>query len=189
MTYALIDPPQAEALTLGQVKAHLRIDTPAEDGLLQQLIATAREHLERETGLCLLRQKLRLYLDRWPKDGVIQIVRGPVQAIDAVTVYGSDGTPLRLSLNDHLLDGQARPARLWLKCPPEPGRAVNGIEIDFTAGFGESGADVPDPLKRAMLMHIALMHSHRGALSPEQQPGGVPEGYERLLAAYRMRRL
>ncbi|MFD1746546.1 head-tail connector protein [Rhizobium helianthi] len=189
MTYALIEPPQAEVLTLGQVKAHLRIDTSAEDDLLQQLIATAREHLERETGLCLLRQKLRLYLDRWPKDGVVQIIRGPVQAIDAATIYEADGKPVNVSLDDHLLDGQARPARLWLRSPPLPGQAVNGIEIDFTAGFGESGAEVPDPLKRAMLMHIALMYAYRGVLAPEQQPGGVPEGYERLLAAYRMRRL
>ncbi len=30
---------------------------------------------------------------------------------------------------------------------------------------------MPDPLKRAMLTHIALMFAHRGALSPEQQRG------------------
>ncbi len=33
MTYALIDPPAAEALTLGEVKAHLRLDGTQEDAL------------------------------------------------------------------------------------------------------------------------------------------------------------
>lgn len=189
MTYALLVPPAAEALTLADVKAHLRLDGTEEDTALAQLIATAREHLERETGLCLIEQKLRLYLDRWPGDGVIQIARGPVQAIDAVTVYGADGTASHPSLQDHLLDGKMRPARLWLRDPPVPGRAMNGIEIDFTAGYGQAGTDVPDPLKRAMLTHIAMMFAHRGALSPEQQPGAVPDGYDRLVAPFRLRRL
>jgi hypothetical protein len=26
-------------------------------------------------------------------------------------------------------------------------------------------------------------------LSPDQQPAGIPDGYERLIAAYRLRRL
>lgn len=189
MTYVLISPPLAEVLTLGEVKAHLRLDADAEDGLLVQLMATAREHLERETGLCLLAQTLRLYLDRWPKSGVIQILRGPVQAIEAVTVYDAEGVAQAVTLDNHLLDGLTRPARLWAQLPVQPGQAINGIEVDFRAGFGESGADVPDALKRAMLMHVALMYSHRGALALDQQPGGVPEGYERLVSPYRMRRL
>jgi uncharacterized phiE125 gp8 family phage protein len=189
MTYALTQPPGAEPLTLAQVKAHLRLDHADEDALLADLMRAAREHLERETGLCLIRQGLRLYRDRWPRGGVIEILRGPVQAIEAVTVYDGDGTPCDVSLADHLLDGKSHPARLWLRDPPAPGRAVNGIEIDFTAGFGEAGADVPGPLVRAMLIHIGFMYGYRGVLSLEQQPAGVPDGYERLIAGQRMRRL
>ena len=51
MTYALIHPPQAEPLTLADVKAHLRLDSGDEDTLLAALIRAAREHLERTTGL------------------------------------------------------------------------------------------------------------------------------------------
>lgn len=79
MTYALIHPPQAEPLTLAEVKAHLRLDGGDEDALLAALIRTAREHLERTTGLCLIRQTRRLYLDRWPPSGMILIGKGPVQ--------------------------------------------------------------------------------------------------------------
>jgi uncharacterized phiE125 gp8 family phage protein len=189
MTYALTTPPFAEPLTLAEVRAHLRLDQSDEEELLSALIKTACEHLERETGLCLIRQTWRLYLDQWPRDGIIRISRFPVQAIHTVTVYGADGTAVEVSLEDHLLDGQGRPARLWLRSPPQPGQAVNGIEIDFSAGFGEAGADVPDTLKRAMLVHIAHMFAFRGVVSPDQQPAGVPDGYERLIAPFRMRRL
>ncbi|MGG2476239.1 head-tail connector protein, partial [Rhizobium sp. BR5] len=86
MTYALIHPPQVEPLTLAEVKAHLRLDTAEEDALLAALIRTAREHLERTTGLCLIRQTWRLYLDRWPPNGVILIGKGPVQVIETIVV-------------------------------------------------------------------------------------------------------
>lgn len=189
MTYALIQPPLAEPLTLAEVKAHLRIDHGDEDALLLALAKTARQHLERETGLCLLQQRLRLYLDAWPAGGVITIDRGPVQAIVSVTVYGATGTPTTVSLQDHLLDGASRPARLWLRNPPAPGRMLNGIEIDFTAGFGQAGADVPGALTRAMLIHTGFMYGFRGVVSPDQQPAGIPDGYERLIGSFRMRRL
>ena len=189
MTYAVIEQPSAEPLTLVEVKAHLRLDHPDEDELLNGLIVVARQSLEAETGLCLMRQRLRLYLDRWPRNGMIQLLRGPVQSLDAVTVYDADGTPLSVPVADHLLDGDSRPARLWLRDAPEPGQAINGIEIDLTVGFGEAGADVPGPLIRAMLIHVGHMFAFRGTLAIDQQPAGVPDGYERLIAGHRMRRL
>jgi uncharacterized phiE125 gp8 family phage protein len=189
MTYALITPPSAEPLTLAEVKAHLRLDGADEDALLLSLVATARAFLERETGLCLITQTWRHYLDQWPGDGVIRIVKSPVQAVQTVRVYDSEGAAADVSLEGHLLDGEGRPARLWLGNPPAPSRAVNGIEIDFSAGYGEAGTDVPDTLKRAMLIHVGHMFAFRGVLSPSQQPAGIPDGYERLIAPFRMRRL
>ncbi|MGI2035310.1 head-tail connector protein [Rhizobium panacihumi] len=189
MTYILATPPTAEPITLAQVKAHLRLDDVHEDALLASLITTARGHLERETGLCLLSQTWRLCLDAWPHDGILRIVKYPVQAIENVTVYDHAGAPLEVSLEDHLLDGEGRPARLWLRQTPVPGQVMNGIEITFVAGFGETGVDVPDGLKRALLLHVAHMFAYRGVVSLEQQPAGVPDGYERLIASYRLRRL
>lgn len=189
MTIAELLPPAAEPITLAEAKAHLRLDTGEEDALVTALIRVAREHLEAATGLCLISRPLRLYLDDWPENRVIQIARGPVQAIDTVTVYDGDGAPVEVDAGGHVLDGTARPARLILAEKPATERALNGIEIDFTAGFGETGADVPDVLKRALLLHVAAMFELRGALSPGDQPATVPAGYDRLVAPYRMRRL
>lgn len=189
MTIAELLPPAAEPVTLAEAKAHLRLDTSDEDGLLTALIRTARLHLEAETGLCLIARPLRLYLDGWPEGRVIPIVRGPVQTVETVTVYDALGMPVEVDASGYLLDGAARPARLVLPARPATERAVNGIEIDFTAGFGESGADVPDTQKRAMLLHVAAMFELRGVLALDDQPGAVPQGYERLVAPHRLRRL
>ncbi|MBB4954489.1 putative phiE125 gp8 family phage protein [Agrobacterium vitis] len=188
MTITTLTPPTVEPLALTDVKAHLKIDTNDEDDLLTSLITTARQHLEAETGLCLMTQKLRLYLDDWPDGEVIQLAKAPVQTIDAVTVYDENGNAVQASLHDHLLDGQARPARLWLRNPPLPGRPINGIEIDFTAGYS-TATDVPDTLRRAMSLHVATMYAYRGVVAPGDQPAALPLGYERLIAPFCRRRL
>jgi uncharacterized phiE125 gp8 family phage protein len=189
MTYVRITPPVAEALTLAETKAHLRLDMSDEDALVAGLIAVARDHLERSTGLCLMTQGWRLYLDSISEDGVIPIARGPVQTVESVAVYDEAGEATAVSLEGHVLDGIRRPARLMLVQGVRPGRAVNGIEIDFIAGFGATATDVPDTLKRAMLTHIAAMFSCRGLVGLDQQPAVVPEGYDRLIAPFLIRSL
>lgn len=189
MTYSLIAPPSAEPLSLVELKAHLRIDGGTEDTLVQSLIRVAREHLERTAGLALISQGWRFYLDRWPESGVIAITRGPVLSVDVVRAYDELGEESEIALTGHVLDGICRPARLWLRTRPDTRQAINGIEVDFTAGFGEAGEDVPDMLKRAMLIHAAHMYEFRGAIPVEMQPAGVPDGYDRLIAPFLMRRL
>lgn len=184
MTYSQISAPGVEPVTLAEAKAHMRLDGGDEDALVTALIGVARGYLEHTTGLLLITRGMRLYLDRWPKSGIVRIAHGPVRRIDAVTVYDGEGAPRAVALAGHRLDGFGRPARFWLADPPAPGRCQNGIEIDFTAGFGDSGADVPDELKRALLMHVALMFSYRGAVAPADQPAAAPAGYDRLVAPY-----
>ncbi|WP_426123455.1 head-tail connector protein [Pararhizobium sp. PWRC1-1] len=184
MTITELAPPLGEPLTLAETKAHLRVEISADDALITGLIRTVRDHLERQTGLSLLMRTFRLYLDDWPLSRVIQIGMGPVQTIDAVTVYDADGMPAPVNAAGFVLDGQTRPARLILPQQPQPGRPINGIEIDFTAGFGVTGADVPDTLKRALLLHAALLYEFRGAVSIDNQPAAVPAGYDRLIAPF-----
>lgn len=189
MTIAELAPPGAEPITLAETKAHLKLDHAVDDELLASLLKVAREYLEHETGLALISRRFRLYLDAWPEARVIQIAKGPVQVIETVVVYDDAGVAAELDLFGAVLDGNARPARLVLPALPAPGIPLNGIEIDFLAGFGEAGTDVPDTLKRAMLIHVAAMYELRGVVPLDGQPGAIPQGYDRLIGPFRMRRL
>ncbi|MGJ8570620.1 MAG: head-tail connector protein [Hoeflea sp.] len=183
MTLIKTDPPLAEPVTLAELKAHLRIDATDEDDLLEGLIRVARAHLETLTGTALMTQGFRLALDDWPRDEVIQLMKTPVQTIDAILVYDADGVAQDQDLSGLLLDATAKPARLVISGRLHPAQPINGIEIEFTAGFG-AATDVPPELKRAILTHAAYLYEFRGAVTPDMQPAAVPSGYERLIAPW-----
>jgi uncharacterized phiE125 gp8 family phage protein len=181
--------PEGEPLSVAECKAYLRIDHGDDDALIGGLVRAAREEVERHTGTALLAQDWRLTLDRWPRLGRVTIPLHPVSEILSVTVYGDEGEGSLVDPASYRLDPRSRPARLHFSDWPAPAIVMNGIEIDFRAGFGEAGTDVPDLLKRGMMLLVAHWYEFRAAHGAADQPVSLPEGFSRLVAGYRSRRL
>ena len=182
MPTILISPPVGEPVSLAEAKAFLRVDHDDEDALIGALVSAARLQVENATGRALMSQGWRTVLDAWPARRVVRIARSPVAAIDAVTVYDDQGAASVLDPGDYRLDTASRPARLVIDAAaPSPGASVNGIEIDFTAGFGTAG-DVPAPLVLAIKRLVAHWYENREAT----QDGDVPGPVAALIAPYRL---
>lgn len=181
--------PDVEPVTLADAKAALRIDHSSEDDLISSLIRAAREEVEATTGLAMIDQDWRLVLDGIPPNGLVLLRRGPIRALTAVTAYGADGEASLIAATDYQLDALSRPARLHFDTAPGDLRTLNGIEIDFTAGHGEAATDVPDLLKRAVLMLVSHWFEFRTSFGADQQPVSMPDGYSRLLSSFMSRRL
>lgn len=194
MSAALITPPAIEPVTLAEAKAHLRLGAEAgpEDDLIAALLVAARIHVERATRLMLIAQTWRLYRDDWPDGGVLTLRLNPVIGIGAITVYDGDGAPRELPATAYRLDAAARPARIALVGSSgllTPGVAINGIEIDVTAGYGASGIDVPQPLRLAIMMLATRWFETRDGFFSDDVPGDVADAFEALIAPYRVVRL
>lgn len=186
MTLTRIAAPAAEPVTLAEAKAHLRVTDAGEDSLISSLIKAAREEVEQSTGLALIAQDWRLYLDNWPPSGLVRLRRAPVQSVIQVTVYDNLGNPQTVVPPAGNLDRVNQPARFVMPDGLKaPGRAMNGIEIDFRAGYGVTGVDVPDGLKRAILLLVAFWFEHRGAQNAAGPDALWPEGFERIIARHR----
>ncbi len=183
--------PEAEPLSLDEIKAHLRVDGMSEDALLQSLVLTSRLHIEAALGLALITQSWKLVRDVWPDDGVVNLPLAPVRLISDVRVIGRDGSVQSLDSNDYALDSSGRPARLYRRrnAWPVPGRRHAGIEIDFTAGFGPSANDVPEPVRQALLLLVAHWYEHRDPIEIGMPSTAVPHAVSRLLNPYRAVRL
>ncbi|MEL6751337.1 MAG: head-tail connector protein, partial [Pseudomonadota bacterium] len=106
-----------------------------------------------------------------------------------VTSFDSNGTPHVLDSSDYDVTRGEEPAVLALAPHFDMSLASNGFEIDLTAGFGDLGTDVPDTLKRAVLLLCAHWYEFRGAIPPSQQPVSLPPGFEALMQPYRRVRL
>ena len=186
MTLTRIAAPAAEPVTLSEAKAHLRVTDTMEDTLISSLVEAAREEVELATGLALITQDWRLYLDNWPPSGLVRLRRAPVQSVIQVTVYDSAGNPQTVVPPAINLDRNNRPARFLM---PDglngPGKAMNGIEIDFRAGYGATGTDVPDGLKRAILLLVGFWYENRGTQGGNGAEAAWPDGYERLIARHK----
>ncbi len=186
--YRTVDP-AGEPVTLAEAKAHLRVAHDSEDALISGLVRAARTEVEVQTGMALIDQSWRLALDAWPRDGTVRLRRHPVKEILSVTVYGAEGEAAAVDPQGYEADLASRPARLHFTTPPPPERRLNGIEIDFVAGFGEAGTEVPDLLKRAVLMLVAHWFEFRGSYGAADQPVSFPPGFDRLISIYRTGRL
>jgi uncharacterized phiE125 gp8 family phage protein len=72
---------------------------------------------------------------------------------------------------------------------PRPGLSALGIEIAFTAGYGNVASAVPAPLRQALLLLVAHWYEHREPVHIGGAVVAVPDTIASLLAPYRMVRL
>jgi uncharacterized phiE125 gp8 family phage protein len=178
MPLSLTTPPAVEPVSLADAKAHLKIDTTDDDALIARVIAAARARAEWHTGRALVTQSWTLWLDCWPLAGTIEIPLPPLQSVTAVTTYARDDSAAVLSAALYTVDAASAPARLALKpgaAPPTDLRAINGIGIAFTAGYGDSADDVPALLTQAILSLVAFLYENRGEAPAELPPDALAQ--------------
>lgn len=180
--------PSAEPLSRADAKVFLRIDTDAEDGLLDALIPAARRLVEAASGRILVDQDFALTRDAWPASGVIALPVAPVSALLSATVETADGTSVAVPEGALTLRGERAPALIHVDpCRvPLPGRTHGGITLTVRAGYGPDPASVPADLVQAVRLAVAHFYEHRDGPGASTQ---LPDAVQALLAPYRVVRL
>jgi uncharacterized phiE125 gp8 family phage protein len=185
MISTLLTGPAAEPLSLAEAKTHLRVAGTADDDVILVLIRTARDWIERETGLALIDQTWRVTLDAWPACGFVVPALRPLKTLSAARVISEGGVSTALLLAD--FDVAAAAGSIRVRKPQAgPGRPKAGIELDCVFGFGAAANFVPPALISVMNQLIAFWFENRGDDAAGQN---VPETVSRLLAPFRKRRL
>ncbi|MFZ1812910.1 MAG: head-tail connector protein [Rhizobiaceae bacterium] len=184
MTKMLVTPPAGYPVSLEAMKTHLRVTQEDDDGYLQELVAAATAHVEAITGLSLLEQDWRVFLDDLPQHWVTLPLR-PVLQITQVRHFNLDGDPTILPPTEWILDNASDPPRFALTQVSGLELPCNGLEIDMTVGFGSTGTDVPDTIRRAILLLVAQWYEVRGATSDAAVTAIEPPGLHALLRPWR----
>jgi uncharacterized phiE125 gp8 family phage protein len=156
-----------------------------DDPLLSALIASARGGAEAGVNQALMTQTLDMYLDEFP-DWEMDILRGPLQSVAAITYVDNDGVTQTLDSAQYLVDavherGRITPA--WGCAWPVARAQLNAVKVRYVAGYGAAAA-VPQEIKQWMLIQIGHWHANReasGVVKMEPLPF-----VDRLLDAYRV---
>lgn len=166
-------------------------DAPAsaEDALLEALITTAREWCEGYQNRAYISQTRELWLDDWPGADYIKIPLPPLQAVNSIKYYDTDDTAATMDTVDYFVDTKSEPGRVSLayskSWPTTTLRPINGVCVEFEAGYGDAANDVPYRVKQAMLLLIGHLYEHREQ-STEKALSEIPFGVKALLGLDRV---
>lgn len=185
MAVSLITAPASRPITLDEVKTHLRIETQDDDAYLESLIEAGIAHLQNVSGLKLITQTWRQYLDKLPESRAIRLAVFPVRSILSARYFDSEGVEKTIAESQLELDRFSNPARLEISSAFASGQNFNGIEIDIEAGFGDTATQVPDSLRRALLILVAHNYEFRGAVPIGNMPASEPHGFRTLITPFR----
>jgi len=172
---------------LDEIRAHLRLDdgAVAEDAAVMGMVRAAVGACERFTGRALISQSWALFLDHWPAahdDGplgegwsrgpdtvtavrTLNLPKPPLRSIAQIKTFDESDNAIVWPGANYFVDTASAPGRVAARTGqtfPQPGRATNGIEIDFVAGYGDDPGTVPEDLRQGILRLAAHMFEHRG---------------------------
>lgn len=178
MKRILLEAPAVEPVLVAEAKAHLRLDSDDEDDFIGALLAAARVALETEIRRVLIAQKWRAIADHWPAAGLLLPVV-PVIAVDEIRAI-EGGAASVLPVEAYELDAIVGSVRLIPSAP-----RAESYEVDYVAGFGVSGLDVPQPLRHAIRLLVTHWYENRSAAIVGDSSVPPPFGYRELVAPYR----
>lgn len=156
----------ALAVSLNDIKQHLRIDFSQDDAYLTNIIKTATKRFEDITGLDLITKQYKTFLDKFPIcSEPIKIKRAKLQSIISIQYYLNNVLTTFDSSNYYfnesnfyssiyLFDGKYYPQTI--------DKRANCVIINFTSGFGANDTLMPISHKQAIMEYVAFMYKNRG---------------------------
>lgn len=187
MPLKLIAAPAVEPVLLTDAKTQLAIDDTDSDTVLTRRCTSAREWAENFLQGALISQTWELVLDAFPY-GPIPIGRPPLQSVTSIKYLDADGVQQTLDAADYVVDIDSDPGRVYPaygKSWPSTQSIENAVRIRFVAGYGDAGADVPNPIKEAILIAIGHWTNYQSSDEYGVTMTRVPFAAEALLQPYR----
>jgi hypothetical protein len=202
----IVTGPAVTPVSRTEARNHLRLDDDVDDSLVRAYIQAATDWAENYTGRFLVSRTCQMMLDgarelesplwegmRTGPSNVayldhIELAAAPVISVESIKYYSDDDTQYTWAASNYFVDTFSEPAKVVLRdggTYPTDLRAANGLEINFTAGYGSNPSAVPEAIKVAILQYIAFLYEHRGDNEAGMQS---PPVLRALLDPYRVLR-
>lgn len=185
--YKVITAAASNVLTTAEVKNHLKVDTTADDTLIDNLIIAATNSCQEYTNRLFITTEITQYGDNW--SDVAELFKSPVQTtLFNVKYWDTTGTLQTLGTTKYTLDNVSQPARL-VPSPDESWPSIidglNAIEINYKVGVDDA-SDVDMAIKQALLLTIGYWYQSREAVIVGRQVNEMPMSAKYLLNQYKI---
>lgn len=181
MSWKVTTAPASEPLTTAEVKNYLKVDFATDDTLIDLLIQSAREWVERHCNIGLLPQTITELCDDFPNT----LSRSPVRSVSSISYKDSAGNTQVWASGNYIVDTYDEPARIrkaYSVTYPTLYDEINNVTVVYTVGWDDA-TSLPAPIKRAMLLTIADAYENRED-SIKRMPTAAE--YELQSAGYRI---
>lgn len=197
MSLQLITGPTVEPVTLAEAKAQMRKPDSAEDSLITDKIAAAREEAEQYLDRALISQTWELTLDGFVDENgcalvEIELPKARLLSVTSITYTAPDGTTAVMSPGDYVLDAAADNKPGWVipkygTSWPATHPSANSVRIRFVCGYGATAASVPKAIKEWILKRVAELCNFRGESVVGVSVAAMPNRHaERLLDRFKV---
>lgn len=181
MNLRIIAPPASEPVTLQEALDQCHANVGEEDSWFMGRIMAGRIKAEERLRRALITQTWEFSFDKFPLD-TVRLPRAPLQTVISIKYYDQKNVETVADLNDFVVDTDSQPGRIvpvdrW---PDTELRKLNSVKIQYVAGYGATGADVPGPIKDAILFYVSHVCNNRAGEAP------LPNTFFDLLEPYRM---
>lgn len=189
MSLVQVTAPAVLPLSLAELKAQIRLtDTDGEDDdpLIMGYLRSATSWIDGHRGWlgrALITQTYDYKLDRFQP--CIRIPLPPLQTINSITYIDDGGVTQTLATSAYqvIAAGCEQPAEVrpaydltW----PSTRLTPEAVTIRFTAGYGDSWNDVPEPIRHGLMVLVGKWYDQCEADAP------VPMAVKALLQPYRI---
>lgn len=169
----------------GEVKEHLGITSSGSDARLVRLTDAAIGKLQQEHWTQFCEATYDQYADHFGQAPFI-LLRPPVGTVATVKYTDLDGNEQTVSTDvweQGLVVGLGVVRLAYDQRWPTDCRGhYDNVVIRFTCGYG-AAADVPEPIKLAILSLVEHLNEYRGEVS-ERTLSAVPKSLDYLMASY-----
>lgn len=168
MSLFLVTAPSVEPISLNEAKLHLKVDTTADDSLIEGAIRTAREYAETFTHRAFVQQTWDDKRDCPPgQDEAIVVPFPPTQSITSITYLDTAGDSQTWSSAEYLTDLPAGPQAQKARITPAYGFSypqtypvMNAFTVRFVAGYAGSAKTVSSITRSSSTATVTTAAAH-----------------------------
>lgn len=173
--------------TTTEAKDFLKVDTNADDNLIDSMIKAATQSCQIFTNRYFLTTTVTQYSDKW--DGIYTLYKSPVIGITHIKYFDSNDTEQTLASSNYILDNVSQPARIGIAVNgtlPDIADRINAVHVEYKVGYGITSDFVPEGIKQAVLITIGNFYENRQTVITGRTATELPLSSQYLLEQYKI---